>query len=207
MGLDTWHTTANGTILPGVYLHATMVENLLNNDLKVQPSLFPWFNLLLSFVIAVILLVLMVRKRYLSILLSFMALFGISFGVTYIAWQYNIYISIGYFQIPLISYLFILSMLMFFIDYRNTKQFMEEIKRAKIIVWNGPLGMMMLSSSFMCHPLVEMSRRTRQEICTAGCLSDCESKAGSRNYPKSQCLYGAAFPVPSAGSSMSLERP
>ena len=130
LGLDTWHTTANGTILPGVYLHATMVENLLNNDLKVQPSLFPWFNLLLSFVIAVILLVLMVRKRYLSILLYFMALFGISFGVTYIAWQYNIYISIGYFQIPLISYLFILSMLMFFIDYRNTKQFMEEIKRS-----------------------------------------------------------------------------
>lgn len=130
LGLDTWHTIGNGTTLPGVYLHATMVENLLNGDLMVQPSLYPSLNILLSFFIAVILLALMVRKRYLSILLSFALLFAISFGATYIAWQYNIYISIGYFQLPLISYLFILSMLMFFIDYRATKRFMDEIQRS-----------------------------------------------------------------------------
>lgn len=130
LGLDTWHTIGNGTTLPGVYLHATMVENLLNGDLMVQPSLYPSLNILLSFFISVILLVLMVRKRYLSILLSFAVLFAISFGTTYIAWQHNIYISIGYFQLPLISYLFILSMLMFFIDYRATKRFMDEIQRS-----------------------------------------------------------------------------
>lgn len=130
LGLDTWHTIGNGTTLPGVYLHATMVENLLNGDLMVQPSLYPSLNILLSFFIAVILLVLMVRKRYLSILLSFAVLFAISFGTTYIAWQHNIYISIGYFQLPLISYLFILSILMFFIDYRATKRFMDEIQRS-----------------------------------------------------------------------------
>lgn len=130
MGLDTWHTTGDGTILPGVYIHATALENLLHGELKVQPSLYPSLNILLSFFIAVILLVLMVRKRYLSILLSFAVLFAISFGTTYIAWQHNIYISIGYFQLPLISYLFILSMLMFFIDYRATKRFMDEIQRS-----------------------------------------------------------------------------
>lgn len=130
LGLDTWHTISNGTTLPGVYLHATMVENLLNGDLMVQPSLYPPLNILLSFFIAVILLGLMVRKRYLSILFSFAVLFAISFGATYIAWQHNIYISIGYFQLPLISYLFILSMLMFFIDYRASKRFMDEIQRS-----------------------------------------------------------------------------
>lgn len=130
LGLDTWHTIGNGTTLPGVYLHATMVENLLNNDLMVQPSLYPFLNILLSFFIAVILLVLMARKRYLSILLSFTLLFAISLGATYIAWQENIYISIGYFQLPLISYLFVLAMLMFLIDYRVTKRFMDEIQRS-----------------------------------------------------------------------------
>lgn len=130
LGLDTWHTIGNGTTLPGVYLHATMVENLLNNDLMVQPSLYPFLNILLSFFIAVILLVLMARKRYLSILLFFTLLFAISLGATYIAWQENIYISIGYFQLPLISYLFVLAMLMFLIDYRVTKRFMDEIQRS-----------------------------------------------------------------------------
>jgi len=130
MGLDTWHTTGNGTILPGVYLHATALENLLHGELKVQPSLYSSVNIVFSFLISIILLVMMKKKYYLTILFTFMILLIASFGVTYVGWQYNIYLSIGYFIVPLISYLFILSMVMVIIDYRESKRFLEEIQRS-----------------------------------------------------------------------------
>lgn len=130
MGLDTWHTTGNGTILPGVYIHATALENLLHGELKVQPSLYSVVNIVFSFLISIILLVMMKRKHYLTILFTFMILVVASFGVTYVGWQYNIYLSIGYFIVPLISYLFILSMVMIIIDYRESKRFLEEIQQS-----------------------------------------------------------------------------
>lgn len=129
LGLDTWHTIGNARIVPGVYLHATTIENILNRDLKVQPTIYPILNILLSMLIAVILLVLMKQKRYLSILFSFFLVLIISFTFTLIAWKHAIYPSIGYFIIPLITYLFILSMLMFVIDYRESKRFIEAIQR------------------------------------------------------------------------------
>lgn len=130
MGLDTWHTTGDGTILPGVYIHATALENLLHRELKVQPSLYRIVNVVFSFLIAIILLVMMKKKHYLSILFTFMILVVASFGITYVGWQYNIYLSIGYFIVPLISYLFILSMVMIIIDYRESKRFLEEIQQS-----------------------------------------------------------------------------
>ena len=130
LGLDTWHTIGNARIIPGVYLHATTIENILNRDLKVQPSIYPIFNIFLSMLIAMILLVLMKQKRYLSILISFFLVLIVSFTFTFIAWKHAIYPSIGYFLVPLITYLFILSMLMFVIDYRESKRFIEAIQRS-----------------------------------------------------------------------------
>lgn len=130
LGLDTWHTLSNGTILPGVFVHATMVENILNDDLRVQPSLYPPINITLSFLISLILWVLMGRKKYLSVLFTFFAALSVAGILSILTWQQDIYISIGYFLIPLISHLFVLALLMFLIDYRDQKRYIEEIERA-----------------------------------------------------------------------------
>lgn len=128
-GLDTWHTIRDSSIRPGVYTHATMVENLINGDLKVQPSLYPPLNITSSFVIALIMLILMIRKRYLSVLIFFMLVMSMAMFIAYFAWKQHIYLSIGFFVVPLISYLFVLSLLMFVIDYRNKKRFIDELQR------------------------------------------------------------------------------
>jgi signal transduction histidine kinase len=128
-GLDTWHTISDGSIRPGVFTHATMVENLINGDLKVQPSLYLSMNVVISFVIALVMLMLMIRKRYLSVLILFFIILFASIVVTYLAWQEHIYLSIGYFIVPLVSYLFMLSLLMFVIDYRDKKRFIDELQR------------------------------------------------------------------------------
>ncbi|HEX5330489.1 CHASE2 domain-containing protein [Sulfuricurvum sp.] len=129
LGLDTWHTISDGTMIAGVYVHATVIENLLNGDMRVQPSLYPKLNIILSCMIATGLLLLMRRKRYLSVLAVVFIVTAIASGVTYRLWGEGIYPSVGYLIVPLLLYLFVLALLMFFIDYRNKKRFIEEIGR------------------------------------------------------------------------------
>ncbi|MDD3596714.1 CHASE2 domain-containing protein [Sulfuricurvum sp.] len=130
LGLDTRHTITDGTMRPGVFVHATLAENILNNDLSVQPDVYKPLAILTSFFTALVLLFWMNRKRYLHVVLLFAAAAVISFVLTYALWEYHIYISIGYFVIPLFSFLFVLGLLMFIIDYRNTKKFIADMQKA-----------------------------------------------------------------------------
>jgi len=130
LGLDAWHTIGRGGILPGVYAHATLAENIINNDLYVQPPVYYHFMTLISFLSAVFLLFLMQRKRYLNIVILFFGISAASFAVTYLFWLQHIYISIGYFIVPLYAFLFVLGLLMFIIDYRDTKIYISDMKKA-----------------------------------------------------------------------------
>jgi signal transduction histidine kinase len=127
LGLDTWHTISSGSIVSGVSIHATLVENILNGDLKVQPSLYPPLNFFLSLTVGLVLMVLMLRKRYLSILSVVFTVFTIAAFAAYLQWENNIYLSLGYFIVPLLSYLFLLAIIMFFVDYYSKKTFIEEL--------------------------------------------------------------------------------
>lgn len=129
LGLDTWHTLSNGTVLPGVYVHATVTENILNNDLKVQPEEYKGFNIFVSFFFALLLLIGMKKGKRLRILFASSVLLIIASIAAMVGLKNGLYLSIGYFIVPLLSFLFILSLLMFIIDYRNTKRFLEELRR------------------------------------------------------------------------------
>lgn len=127
LGLDSIYTMSDNSIRSGVYIHATMVENILNNDLRVQPSLYPILNFSASLIISLLLLALMLTKRYLLVLGLFLGITLLSVVITLSAWQAHLYLSLGYLIIPLGSYLFLLSMVMFIIDYRNKKRFIDEL--------------------------------------------------------------------------------
>lgn len=130
LGFDTWHTLSNGTVLPGVYVHATVAENTLYNDLKVQPDGYKRVNIITSFMFALLLLIWMGKTKRLRVLVASLLIVVAAVVVTMIGLNNGVYISIGYFVAPLLSFLFILSLLMFIIDYRNTKRFLEEIRRS-----------------------------------------------------------------------------
>lgn len=127
LGLDSRYTMSDGSVRSGVYIHATMVENLLNDDLMVQPSLYRSLNVAISLLMGLVLLVQMLRKHYLSVVAIFFSVLALAIGVTYWSWYYKLYISIGYLIVPLASYLFVLALLMFFIDYRNKKNFIDAL--------------------------------------------------------------------------------
>lgn len=130
LGLDTWHTLSSGTVLPGVYVHATVAENILNNDLKVQPDWYKSLNFLLSFICAVLMLWWMQRRETLKILFFSTVILVAALVATAIAWEKEVYISIGYFILPIMTFLFLLALVMFIVDYQSTKRFLQEIRRS-----------------------------------------------------------------------------
>ena len=131
LGLDTWHTLSDGRVIPGVYVHATAAENLLNGDLIVQPSVYKSFNFILSLIVALLLLMFMQKMKTLVLLFTAFGIVFLSAIATYWGWLHHLYISIGYLLFPLLSFLFFLSLVMFVIEYQRTKQFLETIRRSQ----------------------------------------------------------------------------
>jgi signal transduction histidine kinase len=130
LGLDSTYILSDESVCSGVFVHAMLVENILNNDLGVQASLYKTLNFSASFMFALLLLLQMIKKRYLVVVIMYLTVSVSAVFVAYMAWQHHIYISIGFFIIPLSAYLFALSLLMFFIDYRNKKIFIDKLQRS-----------------------------------------------------------------------------
>lgn len=127
LGLDNTYITSDGSVRSGVYVHATMVENILHNDLGVQPSLYRLINIALSFLIGIGILVLMIKKHYISVIVTYFAVIFSDTFITYWAWKGHLYLSLGYMVVPLSSYLFFIALLMFFIHYRNQEKFIHAL--------------------------------------------------------------------------------
>lgn len=130
MGLHDHYTLTDGSIRPGVFAHATLMENIINNSILMQPNIYKIVNIFLSALLALVLMILMFRKLYISMIIVFFAVGIFAFLSSYMMLRENIYISIGYFAIPLISYVFVLSIVLFFINYRDKKRFYEEMSKA-----------------------------------------------------------------------------
>jgi len=130
LGLDSTYIVSDGSVRSGVFVHATLIENILNGDLWTQASLYKILNFSVSFVIGLLLLLQMARKHYLGVIITYFVVSISAILSVYIAWQYHLCLSIGFLFIPLTSYIFILSLLMFFIDYQNKKRFINDLRRS-----------------------------------------------------------------------------
>lgn len=130
MGLHDRYTLSDGTMRPGVFAHATLIENLFDNTLILQPSLYAAIAFFLSMAVAAVLMILMFAKKYLHVLGLFAFAGTAGMGAGYAMMARSTYISVGYFLIPLASYLFVLAIVLFVIHYRAQKRFFEKMSKA-----------------------------------------------------------------------------
>ena len=90
-------------------IQATLIENILNNSLYVQPNKYKMINLYLSFFLSLIIVWLLFKHRYILLVLFFLITMISSTLWVVVAYLNYVYISIGYLWIPFLDFFFILS--------------------------------------------------------------------------------------------------
>jgi adenylate cyclase len=90
-------------------IHATLIENILNDVLYVQPDFYKKLNLYLSFILSLFLIWLLFKRWYLLIMVFSFTTIIVSLSWAVIAFLNHTYVSIGYFLIPFLDFFFIMS--------------------------------------------------------------------------------------------------
>lgn len=130
VGLHDYYLINTGEYIPGVYAHATTIENFFNDDIISTIEIIKYVNVLISLICTLILLYLMYVQRYL-----FSAIFTSSITVLYLtlsvyALNKNIYIFFGYFFVNFIFMFIIISFVYMIISYIERKKFFEELSKS-----------------------------------------------------------------------------
>lgn len=130
VGLHDRYVATTGKIFAGVNIQATLLDNILNDDLIYQLPMMANINLLISILISIGLLFLMYQKMFLRLFFAFMlivvlyALVSLGFMIE------NIYISSAYFLVPFGIYFFILNVFSMFEHYKEKQKFYIDLNNA-----------------------------------------------------------------------------
>jgi len=104
VGLDSKYIISNGEKISNNMIHAFVIDNLLSNSFLTQPKSYKQVNLLFSFLLSVLIIILFSKKRYIQIVLILFVTAIVSFLWLLNAYSNGTYISIGYFWIPFIYF-------------------------------------------------------------------------------------------------------
>ncbi|NPA25939.1 MAG: CHASE2 domain-containing protein [Deltaproteobacteria bacterium] len=129
-GLYDQFITASGEILPGVFAHASLIENFLRGDGFYQLEIFKIFFLLLSGLFSMVILVLVVNRSYLLSWGLYLSASAIAIAATWLALNHGCYISVGYFLTPFSLVFFLISMFFAVLHYVERKRFLEDLEGA-----------------------------------------------------------------------------
>lgn len=127
IGLHDHYTIRDGKQLAGIYMHATLIENFFNDDLRVEPTHMREFALLTSLLISIAMLALLIKNRFaitviVFILFSLIELLKVSYFL-----KSGLYISSGYFYFPFVVTFIILMVLYIFISFVEKRNFYKRL--------------------------------------------------------------------------------
>jgi len=126
-GLFDHFITAKGEILPGVFVHAALLENLIRGRGFYQLEISKLIALVLSFVFSIIIIYFVIRRGY---LVSWILYAGFSISSILLARlmiSRGVYISLGYFLTPFSFLFFVISLFFAILHYIERKRFLEDL--------------------------------------------------------------------------------
>ncbi len=130
VGLNNVYPLSEEIKKSNIQIQATFIENVLDEVLLVQPTVYQKINILLSFLFSFFLLFLLAKRRYLEILGVFFLLIVGEFLYLWIFYAHGIYISLGYFWVPFSHYFFFISLLFIAINVVEKKRFYRELQQS-----------------------------------------------------------------------------
>ncbi len=126
-GLFDHFITAKGEILPGVFVHASLLENIIHGKGFYQLEFSKFIALALSCFFSMIIICFVIRRCY---LISWILYAGFSIVSIVLAWfmiNRGVYISLGYFLTPFSFLFFVISLFFAVLHYVERKRFLEDL--------------------------------------------------------------------------------
>jgi signal transduction histidine kinase len=100
VGITTFHKTPLGENISNNMLHAFAIENLLNHSFLQQPKSYQQFNILLSFLLSLVMIVLLTRREYFLTIALLTMVMVVTLIWMFYSYFLGTYISIVYLWIP-----------------------------------------------------------------------------------------------------------
>ena len=123
---------SSGKNIAGVQVHATMIDNILHDNLLVQPQDFDYINILISLFLTLILVLLLFEQENQLIVALVVTVLLTGLVLNLYMLSQGVYISFGYLLIPFLLHFFLISIIFIFIDTYDRKEFSEELNRSQI---------------------------------------------------------------------------
>jgi adenylate cyclase len=130
VGLHDNYTINSGETIPGAFVHATVIDNILNDTIIRQPIYLKTLNFLFAAILSLFLLFFIYKKDYFKVLALFVGASSIYVLVGFYLLKNFIYISLGYFLAPYFIFFFLANMIFVIFYHKEKKQFLEEITKA-----------------------------------------------------------------------------
>jgi len=145
VGLNPTYITSEGKSISNSMIHALVADSILSDDVITQPEYYKIINIVLSFLFSILIMILFIKRLYLSIVILFLLFIVISLLSLFYAYSNGYYISIAYFWSP-IFYILILLVIFYSIKINKEKQEQE-----KILIIQSKLASMGEMISLIAH--------------------------------------------------------
>ena len=133
VGGSPTYLTSTGKKISSSMIHASVVDNILENSFLIESEINKTVNLLISLVLSILMVLLLFKRFYLHVVALFFFTMIISFSYLFNSYLEGIYISIAYLWIPFLLF-FILILLYHtkFLDQERQEQEKLLIRQSKL---------------------------------------------------------------------------
>jgi len=144
-GLSPTYMTSTGKKISSSMVHASVIDNILENSFLVENKIHKTVNLLISFFISLLIILLLFKRFYLHVGVLFLFTMIISFSYLFNAYLAGVYISIAYLWVPFL--LFFTLILLYHIKFIEQEQQEQE----KLLIRQSKLASLGEMISLIAH--------------------------------------------------------
>ncbi len=129
-GLYDQYITASGTLVPGVFIHAALLENLLQGGGIYQSDFSAKAALAFSFIFSLLIVWLVFERNYLQAWICFIIVSGGACLLTLGMLFQGSYLSLGYFLLPFVGLFALISLFFAVLHHIERQRFLEDLGAA-----------------------------------------------------------------------------
>jgi signal transduction histidine kinase len=144
-GLSPTYMTSTGKKISSSMVHASVIDNILENSFLVENEIHKTVNLLISFFISLLIILLLFKRFYLHVGVLFFFTMITSFFYLFNAYLAGVYISIAYLWVPFL--LFFTLILLYHIKFIEQEQQEQE----KLLIRQSKLASLGEMISLIAH--------------------------------------------------------